>query len=806
MKGAAHDIRFALRMLRRTPAFTLAGITTLALGIAASTAIFSAANAALLKPLPYPRAEDIWTVRTEFTDGNQTTGLVAPVEYFRLQDPKLPLERFAMARTDEATLILADDTPVTIVTASVSEGFFELFGLPTTLGGFTKAHFEMTRAAPEVVISHRLWRDAFGSDPKVLGKSLRMAEAGPEPPRIIGVASPDMHVPRNADVWINVRLNPQGTDFAHVFDGYLRVRPGTTAAQLQSTMTDVAKGLERDYPGPQTNRIFVVESYMHAIVGDLRPILMIVLSATGLLLLLACVNVTNLMLARGTVRARELAARSALGANRGRLVRQMLTESGVLAAIGALVGVVVAYAAVKGFLAYGASEHLPRLETVPFDWRVLAFAVAVLAAVTIFVGLVPAMQLSGTNVQALMVQGGRSVRGGRATRRTLSTMIVAEVSVAIVLVAGAGWLVRSYTEIQAVDPGWQHRGRLVFDLSLPGARYGDPEVRTSWVRTLTTRLRGLTGVTAVGLTSSFPLQPEADGTALTQIKGFEGPPFISRVRTVSPGFFDAMGIRMRSGRGFTDEDRLGGAPVVIVNNAFAKKYLAGIDVAATDLAFGFPVVRQDTRRPIVGIVDDLKYASLIGDVEAAYYLVWEQQPRGRMSVAVATSLNDPTPLIPAVRAVVKTLDPLLAINVQPVDRLVDAAVARQKLGMTLMLLFGAVALALAAIGIYGVIAYASAERRGEVATRLALGATPSRIFWMLVRQGRMITMAGIVVGLGGAYLAGHLGSTWLYAVRAWDPAILGVALTSVLVVSLAAMLVPAWRASQVDPAFALRSD
>jgi predicted permease len=806
MKGLADDVRFALRVLRRTPAFTLAAVLTLALGIAASTAIFSAANAALLKPLPYPHAEDIRTVRTEFTDGNQTTGLVAPVEFFRLQDPKLPLERFAMARADELTLLLADNTPVTIVTANVSEGFFELFGLPYALGGFTKAHFEMKQVRPEVIISHRLWREVLGSDPKVIGKTLRLAEFGPGPPTIAGVASPDMNVPRNADVWFNVRLNPQGTDFAHVFDGYLRVRRGTTEAQLQKTMTEVAKGLERDYPGPQTNRIFIVESYVNAIVGDLRPILIIVLSATGLLLLLACVNVTNLLLARGTVRGREMATRSALGATRNRLARQMLTESAVLAAIGAVAGVAVAYAAVKGFLAYGASEHLPRLETVPFDWQVLAFASAVLVAVTVLVGLVPAMQLSATNVQALISQGGRSVRGGRVTHRTLNTMIVAEISVALVLVAGAGWLVRSFTEVQAVDPGWQHRGRLVFELSLPGDRYRDPNVRTSWVRTLTENLQGLKGVTAVGLSSSFPLQPEADGTQLTQIKGFVGPPFISRVRIVSPGFFDAMGIRMRSGRKFTQEDRLDGAPVVIVNQAFAKKYLNGIDVATTDLAFGFPVVRQETRRPIIGIVDDVKYASLIGDFEAAYYLVWEQNARLRMSVAVATTLDDPTSLIPEVRAEVKKLDPLLAVNVQPVDSLVEAAVARQKLGMTLMLLFGAVALALAAIGIYGVIAYASAERRAEVATRLALGAAPSNIFWLLLRHGRVMTAAGIVLGLVGAYAAGNLASTWLYAVQAWDPAILGTALVAVLVVTLAAMLIPAWRASQVDPGYALRGD
>ena len=363
MSALFHDVRFALRMLRRTPAFTLAAVTTLALGIAASTAIFSAANAALLKPLPYPRAEDIWTVRTEFTDGNQTTGLVAPVEYFRLQDPKLPLERFAMAPPGRSDAAPRGQHAGHDGHRQRQRGLLRAVRpLPYTLGGFTNEHFQMKRARSEVVISHRLWREVFGSDPKVVGKTVRLAEAGSQQPTIVGVASPDMNVPQGADVWFCVRLNPQGTDFAHIFDGYLRVRPGVTEEQLQDTMMTVAKGLERDYPGPQTNRIFILESYINSIVGDLRPILIIVLAATGLLLVLACVNVTNLLLARGTLRGRELAARSALGASRTRLVRQMLTETAVLAAIGAVAGVALAYASVRGFLAYGAAQHLPRLE------------------------------------------------------------------------------------------------------------------------------------------------------------------------------------------------------------------------------------------------------------------------------------------------------------------------------------------------------------------------------------------------------------------------------------------------------------
>ena len=345
MSTLLQDIRFAIRMLWHVPAFTVAAVATLALGIGATTAIFSAANAALLRPLAYPNSEDLRTVRTMFTDGNVTSGLVAPVELNRLNDKTLPIERAAVSRKFDVTLLLPDNRPRAAIAYGVSEGFFELFGLPNTLGrGFAAEHWE--RQSPNVVvISQRLWREVFNSDPAIVGKAVRLAEGGPT---IVGVANRDLDVPQGTDLWFNLRFDPESV--AHSFDGYLRVRPGTSPEQLRATFESVAQRLGRDYPGPETNRAFIVVPFVDAMVGDLKPTLVIVLAATGLLLLLACVNVTNLLLARGAGRVREMAARAALGASRGRLVRQLLTESLVLAGAGAIAGLLLAFFGMQALL------------------------------------------------------------------------------------------------------------------------------------------------------------------------------------------------------------------------------------------------------------------------------------------------------------------------------------------------------------------------------------------------------------------------------------------------------------------------
>jgi putative ABC transport system permease protein len=800
VRDAISDVKYGLRTLRRTPAFTLAAVSTLALGIGSVTAIFSVANAVLLKPLPYPHWEDLRTVRTMFTDGKVTTGLVAPLEFSRLNDPTIPIMRSAMTYRFDAALLSADNTPRPLIAQGVSDGFFELVGLPLAIGsGFTPEYFRQGGPSA-VVISHQLWRDHFASDPTVIGRRLHTT-MGDEP--IVGVAAAGMDLPRGTDAWYNLQLNPNAT--GHSFDGYFRVRPGTSAEVLKSRLQAVAEGLGRDYPGPEGHRAFVVQPLLYTMVGDLRPILLIVLSATGLLLLLACVNVTNLLLARAAGRGHEMAVRSTLGAGRGRLVRQLLAESFLLATVGGAAGLILAYGAVRALLAVGASR-LPRLETMSFDWSVLLFALGILVVSAAGVGLAPAVNLARSGVDGLLRDGGRSVRGSRSTRRTMRTLITAEIAVALTLVAGAGWLMRSFTNLQDSNPGFTAAKRLTFDIALSD-RYRDAAFRNNWIRALLGDLQHLNGVVSAAASSDFPLRPEVPDTTLILMDGWTESHLVARRHYVTASFFDTMGIQLRHGRAFTADDRKNTAPVAIVNESFVRKYLDGRDPLTTQMAYGFPQPNPKTRRPIVGVVNDVKYGSLWGDADAAFYLVQDQEGAPmRQSVVITTDLSDPSVLIPTIEAEVHKHDPQLPVTVTPVDSLIASALTRQKLGTTLMFVFGAMALVLAAIGIYGVVAYACAERLHEVATRMALGATPSEIFRLLAAQAFRALAVGTIVGLAMALGAGRFVAGWLYQVRPSDPAILLISILMVLTVTVFATVVPARRASRVDPALALRSD
>jgi putative ABC transport system permease protein len=801
MSDLLRELRFAARTLRRTPAFTGAAIATLALGIGATTAIFSTVNAALLRPLPYPRWQDLRSVRTRFTDGSLTSGLLAPVELARLNDPVV---RAAGTLRIDATLIRNDGTPVQSTVYGVTEGFFDLFGLPMTLGrGFT--HEDYVGQGPFVaIVSHRVWREMFASDPNMVGTTVRFAELSTT---VVGVVARDLDLPQGTDFWFNVRMNPQST--AHTLDAYLRAPPGTTPERLRGELASVMAGLARDFPGPETNRDFVVRPLVDAIVGDLGPTLVVVLSATALLLVLACVNVTNLFLARETARAREMTVRAALGASRWRLVRQLLIESVALATGGAVAGLFLAYAGVRLLLLFGASK-LPRLEAVPFDVRVLLFTGATVLVSAVLVGLAPALHLTRADLKALINESGRTATGGRSTYRLLRAMIVVEIAVAVTLVAGAGWLVRSFNNLQTSDAGFKSEGRVVFDLLLPFSRYKSPAQALSWSHELQDRLRGISGVVGVGSASSFPLRTDRDATPLVDIQGEPGDskrtPVVSRMRIVSPGFFKAMGITMVSGRPFTDDDRPTTAPVAIVNQTFVRRYLGGKQPSTVQIAFGFPTVDPGTLRAIVGIVHDVKYASLNAEPEPAFYLALDQRPMLRQSVIVATSLADPNGIVPALRAEVKRMDPQLALEFESVAAIVASTISRQQLGVDLMLVFGVIALVLAGVGIYGVVAYASAQRRGEVATRIALGAQPGNIFWLIMGQGRTLAAVGSLLGLMTAYSAGRIASSWLYEVRASDPLILTLALVLVLGMTLLAMVIPARRAARLDPVLALRSE
>jgi putative ABC transport system permease protein len=807
VEGLLQDTRFACRALRKSPAFSCAAIATIALGIGATTAIFSAINAALLRPLPFPQSEDLFTLRTKITAGRPTSGLVAPVEMNGLTDANGPIVRAAGTIMTYDTVL--DDTShaVQISVAGVTEGFFEIFNVPMVLGrSFAPEEFlrhEQVAAPRVIILSSHLWRAAFGSDPSILGRSIQFS--GRAVP-VIGVASPAYDTISAADAWFNLALDSR-SNLSHTYDAYMRVRHTSSPASVTNELTSVATRLAHDFPVFNTDRVFVSTPLNDAIVGDLKPTLMIGFAATVLLLVIACVNVTNLLFARGTTRAREIAIRAALGASRGVLARYVLVEGLILSAVGGVLGVLLARGGVRLLLVL-AQSRLPRLSAVPLDPYVTAFAVALTLATGIAIGVLPATRLQRTDVGGLLGDGGHSATRGRDAHRTLAVMVAAEMALALTLVAGAGWLVQNYRNLQNAHAGFAPEHRLLVDALLPAGRYRQADQVIAWNAALRDRIGHLTGVDAVGVASSMPLRAERDSTFNFAVAGDPQAyyPPSGRYRQVTSGWFEAMGIPITAGRSFTSTDWSGPGSAVVVNEALARRYLPGRNPLEAGLVMtgSGPKDNPNPVAPIVGVVADVKYASITQDAEPIVYVIGRYM--NRESIVVKTTLADPSTLVPLIRAEVKKLDPAVPVDFELLPNVVATSLSRQRLGMLLMLLFGASGIALAAIGVYGVMAYAIAQRVREVAIRLALGATPGEVFWLTFVRAQVVAAAGIVTGLALAYPTGRILASSLYEVRAADPVILLSATLLVAAVGVLATVVPARRAAHVDPIAALRAE
>jgi len=814
METILQDVRVTLRAFRRSPGFPLTAIATLALGIGATTAIFTALSAVLLKPLPYPNPDDLYSLRTALTDGRITTGLLSGGEIYRLNDPSLSIERAAGFQSGDLTLLAADETPSHVTVYGVTEGFFELFGLPMTIGGFSSTDFTPFQPPapnappqqgplPAVVISTRLWKTLYNGDPAVIGKPIRFAEFNST---ISGVAPRDFDMPHGADIWIAQRT--PSNDVNHGQQGFVRLRHGTTIERAKAGMSSVMNGLARDFPASDKNRIYVTKPLVESIVGDLGPILIIVMSATGLLLLLACVNVANLLLARSAARAREMAVRAALGAGWGRLVRQLLTESMVLAAAGTIVGVAVGALGLRGLLAIGAST-LPRLDTVPFDTRVLVFSLLMLIVTGAIIGLAPAVRLMRSDMKTLMNDNSRSASAGRGTTRWLMTMTVAEVALAIMMLAGAGWLVRGFANLRRTDAGFVADKRLLFDVSFLGARYPNPETVRQAHLDLVAAVKGVRGVSDVGLVSAYPMRGTLEGSLLAQ---FRGEPFDAlsaphtRQRLASPGLFAAMGTPIIKGRDFGSGDLPNTIPVAIVNRVFVERYLKDRDPIGVQFSAGYPTPDPRNEVTIVGVVGDVRQNSLAEPAEPAFYTPLSQFPLQSATVVVSMSGSDPIAVERAIRAEMRKLNPSMAVDFELASDVVGGTLRRQQLGMALMLIFGGIAIVLAAVGIYGVVSYAGSLRREEMATRLALGASPRSVFVLVLKQGVMLGLIGAAIGLTLAYFSGQVISNRVYAIRASDPLILGLATLLITGITFLATTIPALRAARLSPANVLRPE
>ena len=674
------------------------------------------------------------------------------LEINALENPDVPIMHAAGVSDNlfSASLIPDDGKPVELVLNGVTEDFFKVLGLRLQVGPGFK-HEDFVPDAPwSLILSDHLWTERFGRDPHVIGKTVRIAEL-PGVTTIAGVASPEMDFPRGTDAWWALRNHP--TDIGHGFLGVVRLRPGAGMGTLRGAAAGAMAGLGRSV-SIEAGREFVLTPLLFYLVGDLRSLLLIVFGATALLLILACVNVTDLLLARGSARTREFAMRAALGAGRPRLIRQMLVESLVLASMGAVLGIALAFAGIRVLQTLGASK-LPRLASVPFDGRVLAFAVAILLLSAIAMGAAPAFRMARADLRVLLNEGGRGSSSGRGAAHSMSLLIVAEVALPIMMTAGSGWLVQSYARLESVSPGFQTTGRLVFDVKATRRFDGNAQA-AAWFQPILDRVRATPGVEAAGAEATFPMRANRDGAAVVGIPGEVSDPNRAtgaRGHVVTPGFLAAMGIEQIAGRDFNADDRQDTTRGAIVNQAFVKNFLGSRDPLTNQFTYGLP--QPDPKHPftIVGVVEDVHYESLGEKPDPAFYMPESQSYfLAQQSLIVSARTGDLPGLEKTVRGALLAYDPTMVVNVSPASEIVAGTLARQRLGMTLMTIFGALALVLSAVGIYGVIAYAAAQRRTELATRIALGASSANIFWLVMRGGQTFALIGIAIGILGAYL------------------------------------------------------
>ena len=820
------DLGFTLRTLGRQPSFAAVVVITLALGIGGSTAIFSVVNAVLLRDLPYPDAGQLYLMRTLAPDGSPT-GRVTPREsrplYENLNHPTV--EALAIAWSQEVQIVGSDGAAYPTTRYGVTDQFFEVFGSRMELG----RGFEPDERPGPIVIAYTTWRDMPRSDPDIVGKNV---QAEGRPRQVVGVTPADFEFPRDPGYWYLMRLG-SAYDNVRAYEGFIRLRPGRTHEQIQADLTRLAEDLGAD---AATNQplVLVAQPFLEYVVGDLRSTVTILFGATAILLLIACINVTNLLLSRATVRAREMALREAVGAGRWRIIRHLLLESFLLSSLGGALGLAIAAAGIRVLLRMAPAD-LPRLDTVPVDNTVLLFAVGITVLTGILVGLAPAWRLARSQLRSLMNEGGRGSSAGPARNRLFSVLVVAEIALAVLLVIGAGLLVRSYSNLTATDPGFNPERVLTFFMNVPGRvevsvetnAEGQREIRGSYrpmanfFRELEERMRGLPGVEAVASANSIPLDPaQYDRSPTFNLPGQPGgdsgeAASVARSRSVSPEFFATMEIRMLAGRGLLWSDRHDSQGVGVVNETFARRFFPGQDPLGQRIrypenlyvpgAVGFQLAHRTVDElEIVGVVEDVKYLALAEPAEPTIYLSTEQWTNRRRTVVVRTSVDNPESLVPAIRREIESMDPLLTAQFALYTPIVRASIARERLGMTLLVIFALVALLLAVVGIYGLMSYSVMQRTGEIAVRSAIGASPGQVMALVMGRGVRLALAGIVLGVIGAVALRQIVASQLYGLSALDLRTFILVPLVLFGVAAFACFVPALRATRIDPADLLR--